>query len=94
MWNASAPILVGVASLALEIKIAFKNDQISLSDHGSEKIESNRIGSWKFYVSEGWWDMHACTSILVDVAFLVSEIKIAFKNGQISLLDYGLLVWE
>ena len=44
-----APILVGVASSVLEIKLAFIFGQISLSDHGlvhdSEKIESIRIGS-------------------------------------------------
>ena len=30
--------LVGVASLVLEIMLTFKNGQISLSDHGHQKI--------------------------------------------------------
>ena len=33
---------------------------------------------------------HACTPILVSIALLVSEIKLGFKFGQISLLEHGL----
>ena len=33
---------------------------------------------------------HACTLILVGVVFLVSEIKLPFKNDQISLSGHGL----
>ena len=32
----------------------------------------------------------ACTPVLVGVAYLVSEIWLPFKNGQISLLGHGL----
>ena len=31
----------------------------------------------------------ACTPVLVGVAFLVSEMWLPFKNGQISLSDHG-----
>ena len=42
MSNAHIPILVGVASPVLEIKLAFKLGQSFLSDyaHGSQKIET------------------------------------------------------
>ena len=33
---------------------------------------------------------HACTPILVGIASPVLEIKIPFKNGQISLSGHGL----
>ena len=33
---------------------------------------------------------HACTPILVGVVFPVSEIKLPFKNDQISLSGHGL----
>ena len=49
MSNACTPIFVGTAFSVLEILLPFKFGQISLLDHGivhgSEKIESNRIGS-------------------------------------------------
>ena len=32
----------------------------------------------------------ACTPVLVGVAYLVSEIWLPFKNGQISLSGHGL----
>ena len=32
----------------------------------------------------------ACMPVLVGMAFSVSEIRLPFKNGQISLLGHGL----
>ena len=77
MCNAYTPKLVGVASLVSDA--TFKIGQIFLSDHGvhgGQKIESNRIGSKNFMLVG--LVSHACTPILVNVASLVLEIKLAF----------------
>ena len=36
----------------------------------------------------------ACTPVLVGVVFLISEIWLPFKNGQISLSGHGYSPWS
>ena len=65
MWNAWKQILVGIASPVSKILLAFKNVQISLSDHelyspwGSknklaQKIHASR-GRYGIHVHQMWW---------------------------------------
>ena len=46
----------------------------------------------KIHASRGWCAMHAAHTKFVGVAFSVLEILLAFKLGQISLLDHRLLI--
>ena len=72
----------------------FKNDQISLSDHGlyivhgHQKIQSIRIGpknSCKYALMS-----HACTPIFCGRGLFGFGDTATLKNGQISLSDHGL----
>ena len=67
----------------------FKNGQISLSDHGHQKIQSIRIGS-KNSCKYGLMSS-AYTPILVDVATLVSEIYLLSKTAKFPFptMDYS-----
>ena len=58
----------------------FKNGQISLSDHGHQKIQSFRIGSKKSCKYNLM--PNACTPILVGMAILVSEILLPSKTTK------------
>ena len=76
MSNACNPILVGVAFLVLEIKLAFNIGQISLSNLGlyspcmGVKKWNKKLGiGSKIHASRH--DPKACTPILVGMAFLV-----------------------
>ena len=93
MSHACMPILVGMASLILEIWLPFKNSQISLSGHGlyspwSSKnlIDRNRL---KKFMQVG-----------IDVACMYTNFggrglfdfgdTATLKNGQFSLSGHGL----
>ena len=70
----------------------FKNGQISLFDHGHQKIQSIGIGS-KNSCKQGLMS-HACTPILVGVAFLVSEILLLSKMAKFLFLSMDYSPWS
>ena len=69
-----------------------KNGQISLSDHGHQKIKSIGIGSknlCKYALMK-----HACTPILVGVASLVSEVSLLSKTAKFPFLTMDYSPWS
>ena len=89
--NAS-PILVGVASLVLEIKLD-KFGQISLLDHGLYSL-------WLSKNLIDWNQPKKFMQIVIDVTCIHTNfggrsysgfgVTATFKNGQISLSTHGL----
>ena len=77
-----------MTSLILEILLFFRFGQISLSDHGGQKIESSQ----KIRASRGWCEMHANQFWWVWLLQFRSygSFLLAFKNGQNFPSDHGL----
>ena len=78
----------GMTSLVLEILLFFRFGQISLSDHGGQKIKVSQ----KIYASIGWCEIHASQFWWVWPFQFRSygSFLLAFKNGQNFPLDHGL----
>ena len=84
MSNACTPILVGVASSVLEIKLA------------NSPWSSKNIIDWiqpKKFMQKGLMSS-ACTTILVGVAYLVLEISQLSKTTKFPLLTMDYSPWS
>ena len=76
MCNAYTSKLVGVASLVSDA--TFKIGQNFLSDHGVHGVKKLNLIELAQKIMLVGLVSHACTPILVSVASLVLEIKLAF----------------